>query len=242
MTLLIAIDDTDNPDTIGTGRLARMLADRLLEEGLIGDLSVTRHQLLVHPQVPYTSHNSCACIAAETCHADRGRILDATVAFLHDNFHDGANPGLCIADQQAVSQRMIDFGRSAQQEVLTIAAAHRLSEQEDKVMVRWFGETGQGCIGAISGVALRSTGMDGRFIGLDGIRDLDGVMTVGQILANAAIHAVMSEQGERLSPDALVDTTGWVRPSLYDGRPVFFVTRKDEAWQPAEKRKKKAKS
>jgi hypothetical protein len=62
MTLLIAIDDTDNAESIGTGRLSRMLAEELTKQGMIRQTSVTRHQLLVHPDIPYTSHNSSACI------------------------------------------------------------------------------------------------------------------------------------------------------------------------------------
>ncbi len=61
---LLAIDDTDNAESIGTGRLARMLAAHLEEANLFAEPGVTRHQLLVHPDIPYTSHNSAACIEA----------------------------------------------------------------------------------------------------------------------------------------------------------------------------------
>ena len=71
---LIGIDDTDNLESRGTGHLARQLA-RLLESAISGLRigSITRHQLLVDPRIPYTSHNSSACVQAEfdeNCRAD----------------------------------------------------------------------------------------------------------------------------------------------------------------------------
>ena len=56
MVLYIALDDTDTLDSIGTGRLAREIAEDLAREFPV--YAVTRHQLFVHPDIPYTSHNS----------------------------------------------------------------------------------------------------------------------------------------------------------------------------------------
>ena len=53
MRILIAIDDTDNLETPGTGHLASALSD-LLEKNELGKGSpVTRHQLYVHPDIPH---------------------------------------------------------------------------------------------------------------------------------------------------------------------------------------------
>lgn len=58
MQMLVSIDDTDNLESRGTGEIASLLA-KLLEEREWGKAQViTRHQLLVHPDIPYTSHNS----------------------------------------------------------------------------------------------------------------------------------------------------------------------------------------
>jgi len=65
MNLYISIDDTDNKESFGTGRMARMLAQSLAEQGVIDHPSITRHQFLIHPEIPYTSHNSCATIKVE---------------------------------------------------------------------------------------------------------------------------------------------------------------------------------
>ena len=102
----------------------------------------------------------------------------------------------------------------------------------------WSGETGQGRIGAASGVALRSTGEDGRFIALRGIRDLEGSLRAGDILARSAVESVEAEDGAALASTELVDTRDWVRPALRGGRPVLRVRRDGQSWVPAERRSK----
>ncbi len=53
---LIGIDDTDNLESRGTGFRARQLAQQLQQRGLARLRGVTRHQLFVSPEIPYTSH------------------------------------------------------------------------------------------------------------------------------------------------------------------------------------------
>ena len=65
MRYLMGIDDTDNLESRGTGHRARMLGTGLQEAGLATLHSITRHQLLVHPAIRYTSHNSSACLLVE---------------------------------------------------------------------------------------------------------------------------------------------------------------------------------
>ncbi|MDD4254161.1 MAG: ABC transporter substrate-binding protein, partial [Methanofollis sp.] len=60
MTVYVAMDDTDNLESRGTGRLARNVAAALSETYDI--YGVTRHQLFFNEAIPYTSHNSCAVV------------------------------------------------------------------------------------------------------------------------------------------------------------------------------------
>jgi hypothetical protein len=235
MKLLIAIDDTDNLESIGTGRLSRMLSNYLFERGLIGSSTVTRHQFLVHPDIPYTSHNSSACIEAEK----KGHfedVIEAAKDFLIQNFHEGANPGLCVANRDEIPRELSTFGQRAQEEVIKIQDARDLAEHLG-VFTWWHGETGQGCIGAMAGVGLRGTENDGRFIGLEGIRNLKGTMSVGEILGTTPIRSVMSGAGEMLDALEEIDTLGWVRPELRDGFPVLKVVREKGKWMPEGKKK-----
>lgn len=240
MKLFIAIDDTDNKESIGTGRLSRMLADELKEKGLLKESRVTRHQLLVHPDIPYTSHNSSACIDAvmNPCTIEEVSVLAR--CFLENHFHEGANPGLSIAPQDAVPEELPSLGRRAQKEVITLDEAKNLADRLG-VFTWWSGDTGQGCIGAMSAIGLRSTNNDGRYIALDGIRDVGGKQTVGVILEQTAIDRVTTLSGETLPPEAIVDTQNWVRPVLKDGLVTLEVIRVNGHWRAPHKKKPKNK-
>eukprot|EP01022_Parablepharisma_sp_SALTPOND_P021874 TRINITY_DN4372_c2_g1_i1.p5 TRINITY_DN4372_c2_g1~~TRINITY_DN4372_c2_g1_i1.p5 ORF type:complete len:243 (+),score=96.41 TRINITY_DN4372_c2_g1_i1:1235-1963(+) len=237
MRLFIAIDDTDNPDTMGTGRLSRLLAADLEARGLTRGASVTRHQLLVHPDIPYTSHNSSACLEAEAL-APPEEVFAAARKFMLANLHDGANPGLCLAPVGAVPPALADLGKRAQKVVLPVEEGYALAESEGIHTWR-HGPTGQGIIGALSGVGLRSTGDDGRFIELEGIREVGGVLSVDEIITRTAVTSVVSGTGQELAGTERVDTLDWIRPTLRDGSPVMEVESRDGVWQPKGKKKKK---
>ena len=238
MKLFIAIDDTDNPNTIGTGRLSRILAADLEKRGLISKASVTRHQFLVHPDIPYTSHNSSACLESEGL-APPEVVFAAAKEFMLANLHEEANPGLCLAPEDAVPGSLVDLGRRAQKQVLKVEEGYALAETPGLFTWR-HGPTGQGIIGALSGVGLRGTGDDGRFIELQGIREVGGVLTVGQIVATTAVTAVVSDAGQSLGESETIDTLDWIRPTLRKGLPVMVVERRNGMWQPKGKKKKKA--
>jgi tRNA(Ile2) C34 agmatinyltransferase TiaS len=236
---LLAIDDTDNEESIGTGRLARMLAEQLERAGLLAEPSVTRHQLLVHPDIPYTSHNSSACIGGAGNPDAALQLLERARAFLTEHFHAGANPGLCVCRADAVPDVLVGLATRAQREVLSLEEFDGVTSELD-VGLWWGGETGQGRIGACSGAALRSTGEDGRFIGLTGIRELAGTTRVADIIGRSAVAAVETTDGCPLDAEVRIETRDWVRPSLRGGRPVFVVREEGGRWVPSERRSKDA--
>jgi tRNA(Ile2) C34 agmatinyltransferase TiaS len=236
MDLLIAIDDTDNlePDCVGTGRLARMLGTHLSERGACKRANVTRHQHFVHPDIPFTSHNSSACLLAEKITAPRDAIAGLARQFLIDHPNAGANPGLCVIEPSAVPGWLLDFAKRTQSEVVTLEEADQVAARLDGFV--WSaGESGQGRIGALAAVALRSSGEDGRFIGLRGIRGLEGVMTVAEIVANSEVERVESLDGSALPPETRIHTQDWVRPALRGGAPVMRVQQRDGRWIPEDK-------
>jgi tRNA(Ile2) C34 agmatinyltransferase TiaS len=236
MDLLVAIDDTDNlePDCVGTGRLARMLATHLSERGACKRANVTRHQHFVHPDIPFTSHNSSACLLAEKITAPRDAISDLAQQFLVDHPNAGANPGLCVVEPSAVPSWLLDFAKRTQSEVVTLDEADRVAARLDGFV--WSaGETGQGRIGALAAAALRASGEDGRFIGLRGIRGLEGVMTVAEIVASSGVERVESIDGAALPPETRIHTQDWVRPALRGGVPVMRVQQRDGRWIPEDK-------
>ena len=96
MKLLIAIDDTDSLESRGTVRLAQIMIEEI-EQMRWGICSrVTRHQLFVHEDISYTSHNSAMCFEAEI---DKNRYDDLIVfgmRFLETESEKGSDPGFCV--------------------------------------------------------------------------------------------------------------------------------------------------
>lgn len=136
---LIGIDDTDNLESRGTGHRVRQLAEWLNENELCVPKGITRHQLLVHPQIPYTSHNSSACLSVETDHADD--LWEVSREFLIREAAIGSDVGLCLAEWEAIIEDVRFFGCRAKSEVLSLLAAQRTASRSG---VRWEGLTGTG--------------------------------------------------------------------------------------------------
>jgi hypothetical protein len=227
MRCLIGIDDTDNLESRGTGFRARQLGGRLLEAGLGRVRGITRHQLFVHPSIPYTSHNSAACLDVEL---DGERFTEARAfcrEYLATESADGSDAGLCMAMYDDVADEMIEFGRSAKACILTREQALALAGRHAAHLE---GVTGDhmGVIGALAAIGLRRGGNDGRFIWLEGVRELTGTSTAGTLLETTGIDSVESLDGRQLPPDAEVVVDPWPRPVLLQGRAVLLTERNDD--------------
>jgi hypothetical protein len=102
MSIFAGIDDTDNLESRGTGRLTRSIA---AEPGkTYGLYGVTRHQLLVHPDIPYTSQNSAAVIHLDGCGAaDVGRIFHRVKKAHDGRLYRGQQPGktMCFEPEKS---------------------------------------------------------------------------------------------------------------------------------------------
>jgi len=120
-----------------------MLAEHLEARKLLAATSVTRHQFLVHPDIPYTSHNSSACIAGLSEGASRAALAEVARGFLRDHFHDGANPGLCVCAAEAVPGALLALAERAQREVLRLGEFDGALSALD-LELSWDGETGRG--------------------------------------------------------------------------------------------------
>jgi hypothetical protein len=222
MRCLIGIDDTDNLESRGTGFRARQLGVRLAEAALGKVRGITRHQLFVHPSIPYTSHNSSACLDVDV---DEARIEDVGEfcrRYLAQESAEGSDAGLCLAAFDAIADEMVAFGRSAKDTIRTQDEARALAARHG---TRLEGVTGDqmGVIGALAAIGLRRGGHDGRFIWLDGVRELTGTMTAGALLATTGIDSVESRNGCPLPMDAEVLVDPWPRPVLLHGKAVLLT-------------------
>lgn len=222
MRCLIAIDDTDNLESRGTGFRARQLGARLAEAGLATVRGITRHQLFVHPSIPYTSHNSSACLDVDVGNAGLAAVRGFCRDYLAAESASGSDAGLCVAPFDAVTADIVEFGRSAKQRVLTRDQAHELADRHE---LHLEGVTGEriGVIGALAAVGLRRGGHDGRFIWLEGVRELQGSCTAGTLLATTGIDSVEALDGRPVPAEAVVCVDPWPRPVLLQGRAVLLT-------------------
>jgi hypothetical protein len=227
------------PDTRGTGRLARMLAEAIEVAGLGTVSGVTRHQLFEGPGVPMTSHNSAAAIVVTGASARELRAF--ALAFLLSEYIAGSDPGLAVLAGE-VPDDALAFARRAQGELVAIGDAEAAAQGVD-VTLDALGTSGSGTIGALSAALLRRDGNDGRFVGLPGIRDLEGRVPVAQILDTVpGVTVVDEESGEPLAGEALVDTGDWLRPRVVDGAPLVVTRRGEEkgVWTNADRHLRKS--
>jgi tRNA(Ile2) C34 agmatinyltransferase TiaS len=241
MEIVVCIDDTDNLDSRGTGELASLLAADLEANGWGRSRFITRHQLLVHPDIPYTSHNSAMCFAAEidpTCH---GTLISHAAAFLARESAENSDPGLCVVavDQLADRDTLIAFGRLAKQSVLSKEDAYALA-QRTGIHLSEHGGSGQGVIGALAGAGLRLSGNDGRLKGHLTFEAVNGAAAVAAIRSHADVDEVRALGGPPLTERDLVQLGEKVKTVLLDGRSVLLVVPASDtadgiAWQTCSK-------
>jgi len=218
----IGIDDTDNLDGPGTGRRARQLGE-LLQRRELGRLQqITRHQLLVDERIPYTSHNSSACLRVEAPAAAGEALQAACREFLLRESAPEADAGLCVAGGGQSPALLAHFGRRAKQCVLTMDAAYAAG-RACGVYLQGLTGTGGGVIGALAAVGLACGGEDGRFLWLPQLRGLKGRQPVGALMQATGIAVVCTRDGRTAPAEAYVDVGDWFRPVLRGGKAVLFV-------------------
>ena len=184
---------------------------------------MTRHQLLVHPGIPFTSHNSAACIALES-REEPTAVFDVCKMLLKTLAIPGSDPGLCVAGPSRISQEIVAFGRRAQNLVIGVKQAHGVVVNEG-LLAEALGQSGHGIIGAIAAVGLRASGNDGRFIELEGIREVLGLLSARDIKEKTDVTSVTGPDLVEVAGECIVDTQGWLRPRLIDHKAVLVVER-----------------
>ncbi len=157
----------------------------------------------------------------------------------------GSDPGISICAPEQVTDELIEYGQCAVREVLTQAEAFALAGKNG-ILLAAVGGTGDGIIGALAAVALTAGGNAGRYVLLPGIRDIDGMVTVGQLIKTTNIISVIDEKGQVIGDKEVIDSLGWIRPSLIGGQAVLRVRLAQDlpggkVWAPAERASRKDK-
>jgi hypothetical protein len=225
MTIFVCMDDTDNLKSRGTGRLARAVAAELAKSYPLK--GVTRHQLYVHPDIPYTSHNSCAVIHLEVNgNGFADDIFETARSEMIMDFIEGSDPGLAVAHEHQISPPLVAFGKDAKEKVLTQKEARKLAKNLD-IQLEGLGGTEDGVIGAMAGLGLASTANDGRFLHIGHVRGLLGPQTV-QNLMKAGVEGVFTLDGVPVTDGMIFnEETKSVKPCPVNGRTILYVEEVD---------------
>lgn len=230
MAIYVCIDDTDNIDSIGTGTVADYIKEAIGKRLGLGASMTTRHQLLIHEDIPYTSHNSSMCFKVEDqaqCAADRSALVMAIIGIatevVETYMAEGSDPGVCVTYEPSdeVADLLIAFGQSAKVEVRTKAEAYALA-QACQVHLSEHGGTGGGIIGALSGLGLRLSGNDGELKG--GLKDVDGgVLTVETLLEREDVQRVYDPHKKQIVTEGQIHFRTRTKSLLRDGYYTLYV-------------------
>lgn len=230
--LLLGIDDTDViGQKPGTGRLARDLGAYLQRQGLAQLVGVVRHQLLVDPRIPYTSHNSPACLMVTAAASAAQEIFDVAGGYIVTRCAPASDPGLCVVEHDKVEAQVVHFGQRASSEVVSKLEATTVASGQDLILQE-LGGTGDGIIGALAAVGLTAAGNAGRFLEWrGGLRDLGERVAAAELRRRGIEILCIARDGEVVPSNAMITTGDWVRPRLLLGRPVLLVERTDGEWR-----------
>lgn len=230
MRIFLGFDDTDTADADqGTGKLVRRFEDRLPEGCRMQ--GVVRQQLLLDDAIPYTSHNSAACMLIEADHADMMEsIIRSATGYVEKFSLKGSDPGICVACEDSPSMPgLTQFGFACTRQVMTQKGAIQAASGAH---LSGHGGTNDGIIGAAAAVGLTASGWCGRFIEWGRLRDFPDKVRVSD-LENQDIRVISIDRNAQVpGPDDQVLTNNWLRPRVLGHQPVLMVAAKgDGVWE-----------
>jgi hypothetical protein len=222
MIYFIGLDDTDNKESRGTGFKSRQLG-KLIDENKLGDvLSISRHQLFVHNKIAYTSQNSSACLVVDT--EKHEELKELCVDYLNSVAEVGSDAGLCFANENQISEEVLNWGNRAKKEVLYKSDAYSLAKTNNIFLEGYTGEM-IGVIGALAAVGLRKGGNDGRNIWLKGteLRDLKGVYKAGELKQIINIQEIITKDSKPVCDEDRIEVGEWLRPPIITNKNTIIV-------------------
>jgi len=222
--ILVCIDDTDNLESKGTGHLAEILRHDIETRFGGKTTRITRHQLFVSDDIPYTSHNSAMCFKGEIETSLLDEMIHYAGELLEKLSAEGSDPGLCVAvaDRINEKERLINFGCDATCKVLNKESAFKLAA-DSGIHLSEHGGTGGGIIGALAGVGLRLGGNNGRFKGWLDVKENDRIISAERLLSDYDIDEIRAVCGETVNPGDIISLDERIKTVLLDGHCVLPV-------------------
>ena len=225
MNILLCIDDTDDIEKgQSTGMLCQGILSMVEARGWGICKKISRHQLLVHEDIPYTSHNSSMCFSAVIDDDRLQDIIDIASEYLRIQHAPGSDPGLCVVNTDVLQnkQRLIDFGFSAKRIVLHKEDAYQRAS-DLQVHLSEHGGTGLGVIGALAGAGLRLSGEDGEFKGRANVGEEGEIKTAGELRSCKNVDDVCGIDRLPVGDAVTVQIGANTKTVLMEGKSVLLV-------------------
>jgi tRNA(Ile2) C34 agmatinyltransferase TiaS len=238
LRVYIGFDDTDNQDSdFGTGKIARRF-ENVMPEGC-RVWGVVRQQLLIDERIPYTSHNSSACVVIDLSEPSlKDDLIFMASEYIEREAAPGSDPGLCLACESDIAlTELMSFGPLCTRQIVTQKEALQAASG---IHISGHGGSNDGIIGAAAAVGLTASGWSGRFIEFAGLRRFPDTVAVWELEKYGIIVVSLDRDAMVPAPADVIYTKGWLRPRLWGQRPILPVLcRGKNMWESVgEKRKK----
>lgn len=230
MKLYVCVDDTDDlTKNTSTGKISDLIGSRIMEMGGVMEQGITRHQLYLHKDIDYTSHNSSMCMVMDIEGVEVADIKREAEKILKEHMAPTSDPGLCFCrlDQLKEPDRLIAYGKRAQNEVIQKSEAYALAEEIGGTILEEYGGTGIGVIGALAGVGLRLSGCDGTFRGGKGSQYAGQTMPVSRWKTIMGIQQVLDFYGKALPDETEITVEKQLKLALLDHKKTLIAREKD---------------
>lgn len=225
MKIIICVDDTDDlTKETSTGKIASEIRKTIKKEFKGKCEDITRHQLLIHEDVPYTSHNSSMCFRADIEKEDYEKVIRISKEIIKKNMAKSSDPGLCVVIEDKLENKktLIDYGFLAKRKVIKKEESYALAEKLG-IFLEELGGTGQGVVGALAGIGLRLSGNDGEFKGRIDLDDGKNSITVEEIKEQYSIDEVRTLDGEEVKDNVDIALEGKNKIILMDNKRIFYI-------------------
>lgn len=239
MKIYICVDDTDDlTKSTSTGKIADMIAQEIIRMGGVMERGITRHQLLLHDDIDYTSHNSSMCMVIDIEGIEISRMQEAAGKVLRANMAESADPGLCICrlDELREPELLIAYGKKAQNEVIQKQEAYELASKIGGTVLEEYGGTGCGVIGALAGVGLRLSGCDGVFRGGKGGKFDNQTHTVAEWKQLTNIELFLDFDGNILEDSDVIKVGNQLKTSMVDHQTTLISVKEGDIYKACKKK------
>lgn len=239
MKLYICVDDTDDlTKATSTGKIADLILREVIQLGGTVEQGITRHQLLLHEDIAYTSHNSSMCMVADLEMTTVDQVRTVAEVVLAEHASKESDPGLCICrlDQLKKPDKLITYGKQAQKQIIEKKDAYRLAQEIGGTGLWEYGGTGIGVIGALAGVGLRLSGCDGTFRGGKGSQFAGQTFVAAQWKEKLAVEQVIDFHGNPLDDQVSISCDDQLKLALIDHKKTLIAAIKDGAYVACKKK------